>query len=100
MVVRYSEIASAIIETYFEDYIGTPSHNDMVQRAYRISRIRACLSQIHVFDTYVLDGRNLVDIDDFCTVEYAIEKEGMILVKNIYFHNKPDDNSFMKFFRY
>ena len=73
---------------HYEDYIGSTSQNDMQQRAYRIGRIRACLSQIEAYfdNVYLLQGRNFIDIDDFCRVEFSIENNyEEIIVKNIYF---------------
>ena len=60
----------------------------MQQRAFHISRIRACLSNIEAYfdNVYVLQGKNFIDIDDFCRVEFSIENNySEIIVKNIYF---------------
>ena len=86
--VRFDVPAAETVWQYYEDYIGSANLNDMQQRAYNISRIRAYLSHIEAYfnDVYVLQGRNFIDIDLFCRVEFAIESNYTeIIVKNIYF---------------
>ena len=60
----------------------------MRQRAYHISRIRVRLSYIDAYfdNVYVLQGKNFIDIDDFCRVEFSIQNNYTeIIIKNIYF---------------
>ncbi|GHT46660.1 hypothetical protein FACS189440_05170 [Bacteroidia bacterium] len=97
MIVHFSEAAKATIDHYFDNYIGNQNHNDMVQRAYHLSKIRVCLSHFLALDTYVAENRKFVDIDDICTVEYALEKNNTeVLIKNIYF-NKTREQSLFEF---
>jgi hypothetical protein len=73
----------------------------MIQRAYHFSRILNGLSQIHTLDTYVIDERNFVRIDDICTVEYELTSEGtQLVVQNIYFENKNTNNIILNIYRY
>ena len=86
--VKFAVSAAKTVWRYYEDYIGTAYQNDMQQRAYHISRIRACLSQIDAYfdDVYVLQGKNFIDIDEFCRIEFSIENNySEIIVKNIWF---------------
>ena len=88
--VKFDASAAETVWRYYEDYIGSKYQNDMQQRAFRISRIRAFLSDIEaIFDNvYVLQGKNFIDIDNFCRVEFSIENNySEIIVKNIYFTN-------------
>ena len=86
--VKFDVPAAETVWQYYEDYIGSKSQNDMRQRAYHISRIRVCLSHIDAYfdNVYVLQGKNFIDIDDFCRVEFSIKNNYTeIIVKNIYF---------------
>jgi len=74
------------MDDYFDNYIGFQNNNDMNQRAFNFSRILKCLSQLHTLDTYVVDGKNLVDIDNICSVEYEITNKYYV-IQNIYFNN-------------
>ncbi len=80
--------SSQTINNYFENYIGTQNNNDIHRRAYHYSRILKCLSQINILDTYIVENRNFVDIDDICRVEYKMESNDMeVVIKNIHFNN-------------
>ena len=86
--VKFDMSAADTIWRYFEDYIGSRYQNDLQKRAFHISRIRACLSNIEAYfdKVYVLQGKNFIDIDDFCRVEFSIENNySEMVVKNIYF---------------
>jgi len=93
MQIVLSPKANQTLDTYFENYVGYQSKNDMNKRAYNYSRILKCLSQINIMETYVIDGSNFVDVDDICKVEYKIERNDKeIVIKNIYFNNGGDVN--------
>jgi len=95
MQIVLSPKASQTMDNYFENYVGSQNRNDMNQRAYNYSRILKCLSQINIMETYVVDGRNFVDIEDICKVEYKIESNNTeIVIKNIYF-NQVDVNEYI-----
>jgi len=86
--VKFDISAAETVWQYYEDYTGSTSRNDMQQRAYHISRIRSCLSHIEAYfdSVYVLQGKNFIDIDSFCRVEFSIENNySEIIIKNIYF---------------
>jgi len=86
--VKFDAPAAETVWQYYEDYVGSKSQNDMRKRAYCISRIRVCLSHIDAYfdNVYVLQGKNFIDIDDFCRVEFSIKNNYTeIIVKNIYF---------------
>ena len=86
MQIVLSPKASQTMDSYFENYVGTQSRNDMNQRAYNYSRILKCLSHINIMETYVVDGRNFIDIEDICKVEYRIESNNTeIVIKDVYF---------------
>ncbi|MDR2844128.1 MAG: hypothetical protein LBV57_05720 [Candidatus Symbiothrix sp.] len=92
MIVHFSEKAQEIIANYFDNYIETSRGNDMVKRAYHLSRIRACVSQLYAMDTYGIGNRNYIDIDDICRVEYALKNGGReVLVVDIQFKNREID---------
>jgi len=89
--VKFDVSAAEIVWAHYEDYVGSKYQNDMQQRAFHISRIRACLSNIEAFfdKVYVLQGKNYIDIDDFCKVEFSIENNySEVIVKNIYFSSR------------
>jgi len=95
MQIVLSPKASQTMDNYFENYVGSQNRNDMNQRAYNYSRILKCLSQINIMKTYVVDGRNFVDIEDICKVEYKIESNNTeIVIKNMYF-NQVDVNEYI-----
>ena len=86
--VKFALSAAETVWKYYEDYTGFAYQSDMQQRAYHISRIRACLSQIDAYfdNVYVLQGKNFLDIDEFCRVEFSIENNySEIIIKNIWF---------------
>jgi len=81
------------MDNYFENYVGSQNKNDMNQRAYNYSRILKCLSQINIMETYVVDGRNFIDIEDICKVEYRIESNNTeILIREIFFYQDGNIN--------
>ena len=86
--VYYSRAVKEEIGKYYEEYLyfSSSNSNDMLQRAFNISRIRSCLTFIDAYldDTYVKNGRNFISIEDIAEVEY-VESKTSILVKNIYF---------------
>jgi len=89
--VKFDISVAETVWRYYEDYIGSKYQNDMQQRAFHISRIRACLSDVEAYldKVYVLQGKNYIDIDDFCKVEFSIESNySEIVVKNIYFNSR------------
>jgi len=91
MHVKFDVSAAETVWHYYENYIGSKYQNDIQQRAFQISRIRVCLSNIEAYfdNVYVLQGKNYIDIDDFCKVEFSIENNySEIIVKNIYFVNR------------
>jgi hypothetical protein len=93
MIVRFSPFADNIIANYFNNYEGTQNHNDMVQRAYHLSRIRVAMSHITALDSYQIDDKTFVDIDDICTVEYEFSENGTaVVILNIYFHKKTEED--------
>ena len=88
MQVVLSPKASQTMENYFENYVGSQNRNDITQRAYHYSRILKCLSQINCFDTYIVNEKNFVDIDDICRVEYKIENNNTeVVIKDVHFNN-------------
>jgi len=89
--IKFDVSAAETVWAYYEDYIGSKCQNDIQQRAFHISRIRACLSNIEAFfdKVYILQGKNYIDIDDFCKVEFSIENNySEVIVKNIYFSSR------------
>jgi len=81
--VKFDPTAAEVVWLYFENY-----QNDMQQRAYHISRVRSCLAYIEAYfeNVYVLNGKNFIDIDNICRVEFSVENNySEIIVKNIYF---------------
>ena len=88
MQIVLSPKASQIMDSYFEHYIGSQNKNDMNQRAYHYSRILKCLSQINLSDTYVVNNKNFVDIDNICRIEYEISNNDcQVVIMDIHFNN-------------
>jgi hypothetical protein len=85
-LIFYTLKADCAISNYLENYIGSGADNDLAKRAFRVSRIRACLTFIDAFldSTYTIDGRNFIAIDNFAKVEY-VDKNEEILIVNVYF---------------
>lgn len=77
------------LDNYFENYLYiSETSTDMSQRAFNYSTIILSLYRIEDFfdNTYVIDGRNFLHIEDVCLIEYAMLNNGdIILVRNIYF---------------
>ena len=88
MQIVLSSKASQAMNNYFENYVGSQNKNDMNQRAYHYSRILKSLSQINTLDAYIVIGKNFVDIDDICRVEFEIANDDtQIVIMEIYFNN-------------
>jgi hypothetical protein len=88
LIVKFDISAAETIWQYYENYIGSKTKKKITKRAYQVSRIRTCLSHIETYfdNVYVLQGKNFIDIDDFCRIEFSIETNYTeIVVKNIYF---------------
>ena len=86
MKVNISEAALEIMGRFFENYQTMSFYNDMQQRAYCYSRIRSCLTyfEAYIDDVYTFNEKNCLDIDDICRVEFAKNKNE-ILIENIVF---------------
>jgi len=79
-----------VMDIYFESYQGTQNDNDMLKRAFNYSRIIKCLANFdeYIDDWYVSDGKNCLDIDNICRIEFAKEYD-KILIENITFFTNP-----------
>ncbi|MDR0872906.1 MAG: hypothetical protein LBN27_05480 [Prevotellaceae bacterium] len=87
--IGLSELAERILDNYFESYQGSYYNNDMQKRAFNYSRVISYLAHIDVFfdDIYIDNGKKYINIQDICTVEFSIENNEEVLIKNIYFKN-------------
>lgn len=87
ITIHYSSIVDAIIGQYYEDYIGSPIENDLWIRVLHIRRIREILTYIDLLldDVYTKNGKEYIDIEGICTVEFSMKNQTEILIKNIYF---------------
>jgi len=88
--IGLSETAKQVLDYYFESYQGSFYNNDMQKRAFNYSKVIKWLVYIDLFfdDIYTKNGKNYIDIEDICTVEFwAEENQSEILIKNIYFKN-------------
>jgi len=88
--IGLSETAKQVLDYYFENYQGSFYNNDMQKRAFYYSKVIKWLVYIDLFyeDIYAKNGKNYIDIEDICTVEFwAEENQSEILIKNIYFKN-------------
>lgn len=93
MQIVLSLKACQTLDNYFENYIGFQNRNDLNQRAHNYSRILKYLSQINIMETYVVNGKNFIDIDDICKIEYKIEDNNTeVVIKNIYFNQNNGIN--------
>ena len=86
--VILSPNAKWIMDIYFESYQGSQNNSDMRQRAFRYSRIISCLAHLNAYtdDVYIFNGKNCLDIDNICRVEFAKE-DNEILIEDIVFIN-------------
>jgi hypothetical protein len=84
--VVLSQLARCVMDIYFESYQGTPKNNDMQKRAFNYSRIINCLAHFDAYteNTYIFNGKNCLDIDNICRVEFA-KNQDEILIVNINF---------------
>ena len=88
MQIVLSPKAYQTMNNYFENFVGSQNKNDMNQRAYHYSRILKCLSQIDSLEAYIVNGKNFVDIDNICRVEFEIANNNTeIVVMDIQFNN-------------
>ncbi len=85
ITVYYSSVVDNIIEQYYEDYVGTAFDNDLWIRVLNLRRIREYLSVFDTSETYTIDDKEYVDIEDICIVEFSMKNESEILIKNLYF---------------
>jgi len=88
--IGLSETAKQVLDYYFESYQGSFYNNDMQKRAFNYSKVIKWLVYIDLFfdDIYTKNGKNYIDIEDICTVEFwAEENQSEILIENIYFKN-------------
>ena len=88
--VTFSEIANETIGKYFENYRSYQYGNDLQIRALNYSRTRSALMHIDAFfdDIYSQNGKNYIDIEGICTVEFWAEgNQTEIFIENIYFKN-------------
>jgi len=86
--VRYSYEAEEAIGQYFENYQSFGYRTDMPQRAFHVSRVIACLTHIDAYweETFVVDGKNYIRIENICTIEFEITNDfTAIVIMNIYF---------------
>ena len=74
------------MDCYFDNYQGSRNNNDMQKRAFNYSRIINCLAHLDAYieDVYIFDSKNCLNIDDICRVEFAKNKNE-ILIENIVF---------------
>ncbi|MCL2328029.1 MAG: hypothetical protein FWC39_05890 [Bacteroidetes bacterium] len=86
--VFLSKYAEHVIDNYFEHYQWTDYGTDMPQRAFNYSRILNFLFHIDVYwnDVYSHSGKNFIDIDGICTVEFA-KNENVIMIENVIFNS-------------
>jgi phenylalanine-4-hydroxylase len=82
--------AERILNNYFESYQYLSVGNDMQKRAFNYSKIIRSLYRIEVFseNTYCVDGKNFLVIDDICLVEYSMFNNGNIILINDIFFDK------------
>jgi len=76
-----------ILDDYFENYQNLPVGNDIQKRAFNYAVIIRTLYHIEVFsdNTYVVDGKNFLVIDNICLVEYSMLNKDIVLIKDIHF---------------
>jgi hypothetical protein len=79
-----SQQSEQILDNYFENYQYLSVGNDMQKRAFNYSKIINSLYHIEVFseDTYSVDGKNYLVIEDICLVEYSMFNNGNIILIN------------------
>ena len=84
--VLLSRKARFALDVFFESYQGTVQNNDMQHRAALYSRILGCLTyfEAYVDETYCIEQRNYLNIDNLCIIEFAKENS-VVLVKEIVF---------------
>ena len=83
-----SSRAEQILDDYFENYQNLSVGNDMQKRAFNYSTIIRSLYHIETFseNTYSVEGKNILVINDICVVEYSMLNNGsIILIKDIHF---------------
>jgi len=84
--VLLSRKARFILDDFFESYQGSPQNNDMQRRAFIYSRVLSCLAYFDAYqdEVYCINRRNYLNINDLCIVEFAKEKN-VVLVKDLVF---------------
>ncbi|MCL2417477.1 MAG: hypothetical protein FWD02_06040 [Bacteroidales bacterium] len=86
--VYFGSTATEKLGRFFENYRGNRI-NDLAKRALVYRRMREFLTAFDMSDSYMVNGKKYVDIEDICIVEYVMRNESKeILVTNIFFNEK------------
>jgi len=86
--VYFGNVAAETLGRFFENYKGGKI-NDLSKRALVYRRMREFLTTFDLSDSYVVDGKKYVDIEDICVIEYIMRNESKeILVTNIFFNEE------------
>ena len=87
MIVNFSDQAIETLGTYFENYKITNTGTDLISRAYHYSRMRMYFTffDAYIGQAYVKYGKNCLDIDNICRVEFA-KNGNFILIEDIVFY--------------
>ncbi|MDR2907683.1 MAG: hypothetical protein LBU91_06825 [Bacteroidales bacterium] len=84
--VYFGTVAAEVLGQYFENYKGGKI-NDLSNRALNYSRIREFLTTFDTSETYILDGKKYVNIEDICVIEYVMRNNAKeILVTDIFLY--------------
>jgi hypothetical protein len=86
--VYFGTIAAEILGRYFENYKGGRT-NDLSGSALAYRRIREFLTAFDTSDTYIVDGKKYVEIENICIIEYVMRNNATeILVTDIVLNEK------------
>jgi len=89
--VYFGRVAVETLGNFFENYKGNKI-NDLSKRALIYRRMREFLVAFDLPDSYIVDGKKYVDIEDICAIEYVMRNESKdILITNIFFNEVLDD---------
>ena len=86
--VYFGNFAAEVLGLYFENYKGGKI-NDLSNRALAYRRIREFLITFDTSDTYIVDGKKYVKVEDICIIEYVMRNNAReILVTDIVLNEK------------
>jgi hypothetical protein len=98
MIVHYSEASQESIFQYYERYENLYGHRytktDLRYRADNWRYLRDFMFHIesNIDDAYVNNNITYIKVSNICIIDFVLNKEGELLIRNIYFEDTSYTN--------